>query len=631
MAALPLQVALPAAAAGLAYLNARSSLWYDLLMLRSVIPAVINMNMSQFRDRINVFYRLEENAQAAATKNRPFILYDDFTYTYAQAYDRVLRYGVWLKEKMGVKKGDVVAMDFMNSDTFVFIWMGLWSIGAKPAFINYNLREQPLVHCIETVATQLLLVDSAVADAITPEVKAALSGTRIEIFSDAYKAEVFATHPVRYPDELRHEDRLEDKAILIFTSGTTGLPKAAVISWSKLIVSANFTRRWMSATKDEVYYTCMPLYHSSAILLCFGPLLYTGGTLAIGRRFSNKTFWPDVRKFKATVIQYVGETCRYLLAAPPQIDPETKENLDKKHSVRMALGNGLRPDVWNRFKERFGIDTIGEFYGATEGTLATFNLSRNDFSMGAVGRHGWLYGLVMNLNVAFVAMDWATEQPWRDPHSGLCRRSKTDEPGELIFRLPADNVHKRFQGYYRNEKATKSKIMRDVFRRGDAWFRTGDVMRESADGMIYFHDRIGDTFRWKSENVSTTEVAHVVGLHPDIVEANVYGIELPSHDGRAGCAAIEIRGHPTPEFLDSMAKHVRQGLPRYALPLFLRIIRDSTEHATGTNKQQKNMLRDQGADPDRVGEDKVFWLHEEGYKPFGRLDWEALKGGRVKL
>ena len=314
----------------------------------------------------------------------------------------------------------------------------------------------------------------------------------------------------------------------------------------------------------------MPLYHSSACLFCLSPVLHSGSTMALGQRFSNKTFWADVRKFNATAIQYVGETCRYLLAAPPQIDPVTHENLDQKHNVRVALGNGLRPDVWNRFKTRFGIETIAEFYGATEGTLATFNLSRNDFTMGAVGRNGWLYELAMGFNIAYVAMDWVTETPVRDPASGLCRRCNRGEPGELIFRLPAENIAERFQGYYGNKKATESKIMRDVFRKGDAWFRTGDVMLRDNEGRTYFHDRIGDTFRWKSENVSTTEVAHVVGLHPDVLEANVYGIALPSHDGRAGCVALVLRGPPSPEFLHSLIAHIETGLPRYAQPLFLR-------------------------------------------------------------
>lgn len=253
--AVPLELALPAAAAGFAYLNARASLWYDVLMLRSVIPSVVSMGMSRLTGKINVFYRLEEKAKSAAFANRTFLLFGDYAYTYAQVYDRSLRYGVWLKETMGVEKGDVVAVDFLNSDTFIFIWLGLWSVGAKPAFINYNLRDQPLIHCVQTATTKLLLVDPAIAEAVTPEVQSALSGTRIEIFTEAIKADIFTTEPVRYPDELLHEDKLENMGVLIFTSGTTGLPKAAVVSWSKMIVAGNFTWHWTGATKNDVYYT----------------------------------------------------------------------------------------------------------------------------------------------------------------------------------------------------------------------------------------------------------------------------------------------------------------------------------------------------------------------------------------
>jgi len=352
--------------------------------------------------------------------------------------------------------------------------------------------------------------------------------------------------------------------------------------------------------------------------------------MALGARFSTKTFWADVRKHKATLIQYVGETCRYLVAAPPQLDPVTHENLDKKHHVRAALGNGLRPDVWNRFKERFGIEAVAEFYGATEGTFATWNYSRNDFTMGAVGRNGWLYDFVLGFRVRLVAIDYATDLPYRDPKTGLCKEPKAGEPGELLFRLPADDIETRFQGYYGNEEATAAKILRDVFKKGDAWFRTGDVMRWN-DGRIYFHDRIGDTFRWKSENVSTTEVAHVVGLHPAVQEANVYGVQLPHHDGRAGCAALVLARQPTDDVLTSLAEHVKAGLPRFALPLFLRVLHDADAHKTGTNKQQKHVLRDQGVSPSKIDGGELFWLRDGSYVKFGKTEWDELNSGRVKL
>lgn len=332
------------------------------------------------------------------------------------------------------------------------------------------------------------------------------------------------------------------------------------------------------------------------------------------------------------MIQYVGETLRYLLAAPVDIDPATGESLDKKHRVRVALGNGLRPDVWNKFKNRFGVDYIAEFYGATEGSFATWNLSRNDFSMGAVGRNGWLYNAFVGTGTALVEVDFTTDLPFRDPKTGFCRESKPGEPGEFLFKLPEKDLEKRFQGYYGDRAATNKKILRNVFRKGDAWFRTGDVMRWDSEGRIYFHDRIGDTFRWKSENVSTAEVSQALGLHPAVHEANVYGVQLPHHDGRAGCAAIILDpSAAVQDTLRSLGEHVQRSLPRYAVPIFLRVTRPGKMQTTGTNKQQKHDLRTEGVDPSKVGDDELYWLQDGRYVPFAKEDWSVLNAGKVKL
>jgi acyl-CoA synthetase (AMP-forming)/AMP-acid ligase II len=354
--------------------------------------------------------------------------------------------------------------------------------------------------------------------------------------------------------------------------------------------------------------------------------------MAIARKFSTSHFWEDVRHHGATIIQYVGETCRYLLSAPPSLDPETGDSLDRKHSVRIAFGNGLRPDVWNRFKERFGIDTIAELYGETEGHFMTLNLSRNDFSMGAVGRTGWLYHLLMGSICSMIEVDYGSDLPLRDAKTGFCRKVKTGETGELLFRLPAD-ISPLFQGYYGNETATGKKILRDVFRKGDVWFRTGDVLRWDGEGRLFFIDRIGDTFRWKSENVSTAEVSQVVGLHPAVREANVYGVKLPHHEGRAGCAAIVLEppGDPSDQVLRTLAEHVRKDLPNYARPIFLRILKEANTPATGTNKQMKHALREQGVSPTEVGSDTLFWLKNGTYVRFGDREWSEMNGARLKL
>jgi acyl-CoA synthetase (AMP-forming)/AMP-acid ligase II len=364
----------------------------------------------------------------------------------------------------------------------------------------------------------------------------------------------------------------------------------------------------------------------------FSHVLYAGATLALGKKFSTSLFWDEVRQHGATMIQYVGETCRYLLSAPIKVDPITGECLDKKHNVRVAFGNGMRPDVWAKFKERFGIDTILEFYGSTEGSFATYNLSRNDYSAGAIGRSGWLFRAFLGSAVTLVKVDHETDEPYRNPKTGLCGPPNQDEAGELLFKLTSD-VKQRFQGYYGDAESTKKKILRDVFRKGDAWFRTGDVMKWDRDGRMYFSDRIGDTFRWKSENVSTAEVAHVLGLHSAVREANVYGIELPHHDGRAGCAAV-ILEPPTPpseDLLRNLAGHVQESLPKYALPLFLRVVPPDKMHTTGTNKQQKHLLRKEGVSPKKTGKDAIYWLRDGTYVKFGPDDWHKLTKGKVKL
>lgn len=367
-----------------------------------------------------------------------------------------------------------------------------------------------------------------------------------------------------------------------------------------------------------------------------------GSTLLLGRKFSARSFMKEARENDATIIQYVGETLRYIMGVPPEIDPVTGEDLDKKHNIRLAFGNGLRPDIWNRFKERFNIPTIAEFYAATEGTSGHWNKSSNDFSAGAIGRNGLIAKTVLGGGFAIVDVDHETQEPWRDPQTGLCKRMPMGEPGELLLGIDATDPSATFQGYFRNKKATEGKIIRDVLKKGDAFFRTGDMVRWDADGRWFFSDRLGDTFRWKSENVSTSEVAEVLGSHPEVHEANVYGVALPNHDGRAGCAAIVFNQQlasgstsgpalePSGATLDSLAAHALKNLPRFATPLFLRVTAEM--QSTGNNKQQKHVFRTEGVDVTKVSRnDRLYWLQGNTYVPFRRQDWDRLNGGQVHL
>ena len=590
-------------------------------------------------DHVNLFYNLEQHATTKNMADRAFLVYQGQTWTYKEAYDIVLKYGTWLKTTHAIVPREVVAMDFMNSPVFVFLWLGIWSIGAIPAFINYNLTGAPLLHSVRTSTARLLFVDQRIKPKFTKDVIDTLGSTRAQdeggpvktVFFDAtIEGQIMGTEAIRQPDSSRSAVRL-DMALLIFTSGTTGLPKPATVTWQKIRALTSFVSSWFGLARSDRYYTCMPLYHSSAALVALCPSMVNGNTLVLGHRFSTTTFWNEVRQHDATAIQYVGETCRYLLAAKRQYDPVTGENLDRVHKVTKAIGNGLRPDVWDRFKERFGIDTIGEFYGSTEGVTATWNLSSNKFSSGAIGRGGFLSSLVMRRQCAIVEVDWTTELPLRDPlNHDLCRQVKTGEPGELMFKVDPADTHSQFQGYFNNPSATESKIFRDVIVKGDAYCRSGDVVRWDSEGRWWFCDRIGDTFRWRGENVSTAEVSAVLGTHPHIHEANVYGVEVPNHDGRAGCAALLFDTEDVTEgLLDSLAAHSRSGLPKYAVPLFLRIVRGS--QTTGNNKQLKAVLRGEGIAPERMGTDKVFWLKGGRYERFGKREWEELSQGRARL
>ncbi|KAM3515388.1 hypothetical protein MY11210_000950 [Beauveria gryllotalpidicola] len=640
--AVPLSVAVPAALGAAAYLNARSSLWYDTLMLGGILRGVAGIVYGGWVDRLNLFYALEARATSATHADKTLLLLFDgagaYTYTYRAFYDGVLRHGAYLRAHLRVRPGHVVALDFQNSDTFLLLWWGLWSIGAKPAFINCNLTSTPLAHCVKASTAKVCLVDPAVAHHFDDELvrRETEPGVQVVVFDQERQRAARTAEPVRQPDSERSDKAAGSMGILIYTSGTTGLPKPAIVSWAKLIVSSKFSVNFLGRG-DDVMYTCMPLYHASASMLGFCATVIGGSTLALGRKFSTKTFWPEVRASNATVIQYVGETLRYLLAAPPQKDPVTGADLDKAHAVRIAFGNGLRPDVWKRFQDRFGVETIAEFYGATEGTLATWNLSSNDYSVGAIGRAGWLLRTLVGRNTALVEMDWATDAPARDPETGLCRLAGPGTSGEMLFRLPdaPDDVESRFQGYFNDERATRAKILRGVFRPGDAWFRTDDVLQHNDDGLLFFMDRIGDTFRWKSENVSTAEVSQVMGLHPAVREANVYGIELPHHDGRAGCVTVCFDPPvPDDDTLRSLAAHLRATLPPYAVPLFLRVIPELGADTTGTNKQQKYNLRKLGVNPskqDRQAGVAIFWLKGDTYVPFRDKDWKKIEAGQLKL
>ena len=654
-------------------------------MLSSFITATVRTAITERRDQLNLFYELESHAQSSRA-DHVWIMFHGKTWTYSQAYQIVLKYGTWLKSK-SVQQGEIVAMDFVNSDAFIWVWFGLWSIGAKPAFINYNLTGKSLIHTIKTSTASLVLVDEessanfaehvmaehgfvpvATTTAETKQtqysfemdqsevprsvksqtlarvqqqsITATTQKRQLEIvfFDKQLHNSILMLQPTRQPDSCRANQKRNSMAMLIYTSGTTGLPKPAVMSWAKCNGGAKFVSDWLDI-KNDILYTSMPLYHSSASVLGVCAVLRASSTICLSSKFSHKTFWPEIISSKATILHYVGETCRYLLSAPAS-------PLDKAHHIRAAFGNGLRPDVWEPFKERFGIRTIFEFYAATEAPGGMWNRSDNTFSSGAIGRNGTLASLLFSPNLCVVRTDPDADgaQPLRSKDSGLCEVCDWNEAGELLYKLDPANIELKFQGYFGNNKATDSKIVRNVRKLGDAYFRSGDLMRWDREGRWWFVDRIGDTFRWKSENISTAEVADAVGRHEAVNEAAVYGVQVPGHDGRAGCAAVVFNASALSasadaensiavksEVLQSLAAHVTKELPAFARPIWIRVTRQM--QTTGTNKQQKHILQKDGIDPlaaEQAG-DKLYWLSEGTYVPFSMKELKRIEGGGVKL
>ena len=380
----------------------------------------------------------------------------------------------------------------------------------------------------------------------------------------------------------------------------------------------------------DCWYNAMPLYHGTGAMSCIIQLV-CGIGVAIGPRFSVSRFWDDICDSDSTFFVYVGETVRYLLNAPTH--PR-----ERAHRLRAVYGNGLRPDVWDKFRRRFNVPEIAEFFNSTEGMFGLINWDRGDYFAACVGHHGLILRLLLHNYYIPVRIDHETGDIWRDPKTGFAQRMPYEQGGEILVSVPNKEA---FQGYWRSQAATDKKFSVDVFKKGDIYYRTGDALKRDRDGKWYFIDRLGDTFRWKSENVSTAEVAECLGTYPGVAEANVYGVLVPNHEGRAGCAAIHV--DPTTTWssinLNDLLAYTRARLPKYAVPVFLRVVKSSTH--IHNHKQNKVPLRKEGVRPDLMGtevpegrEDMIFWCPgsgSKGFVEFKREDWERLARGEARL
>jgi fatty-acyl-CoA synthase len=555
---------------------------------------------------------------AARHGDKPALVSDRESLTYRALAERSRRYARWAMAQ-GLAKGDVIALLMTNRPEYVAIWLGIARAGGAVALVNTHVVGPSLAHCIDAVAPRHIIVAEGLAESLEgarPHLATAphfWSHGSAGPFPDI-AAEVAGFSGEALGDRECPPVGIDDLALYVYTSGTTGLPKAARISHYRLMMWTHWFAGMMETGSCDRMYNCLPMYHSIGGAAAIGAALVNGGAVAIREKFSASAFWDDVVRFDCTLIQYIGELCRYLLHAPSHPN-------ETRHRLRLACGNGLRADIWEEFKQRFHIPQILEFYAATEANISLFNVEGRT---GAIGRIPPF--MAQRSTLALVRFDIACGAPVRDAH-GFCIRCAANEVGEAIGRISkvaADHAT-RFDGYS-DEAETEKKILRDVFEPGDAWYRTGDLMRRDEGGFYFFVDRIGDTFRWHGENVATSEVAAAITSFPGIIDANVYGLAIPGTDGRAGMAELVCA---RPIDLAAFRDHLAVRLPRYAHPVVLRM--QSGIDVTPTFKQVKNRSAtalDPGSCPDPL---YVLDPQQRAYVRLDQVLYARILGGVLRL
>ncbi|MFI6868606.1 long-chain-acyl-CoA synthetase [Nocardia sp. NPDC050406] len=569
--------------------EARSTV--SLLDLARALPGMALQAPQMARNALGLLVKSGDKAsiglffQRGARKHpdRVFLKFEGRAYTWAQANAEVNRYAHTLAAR-GVRRGDVVGVLMTNRPETLFTALATVKLGATVGLLNHNQRDTVLEHSFGLL--------NSVLDVIGEECREAydtLSEPRphtlwsADLVAEANSAE--ASNPA-----VTEEITARERAFLIFTSGTTGLPKASVMThlrWTKSM--AGLGGLGVRLRGDDTMYCCLPLYHNNAITVALSSVVASGASLALGRHFSASRFWDEAIASEATAFIYIGELCRYLLNQP-------HKRTDRAHKVSIAVGNGLRPELWDEFRDRFGIKRIVEFYGASEGNVAFINAFGVDRTAGFTP-----------LPFAIVEYDDATGEALRGP-DGRLRKVKSGGVGLLLAKVTDRSP---FDGYT-DKSATESKLLRDAFTDGDCWFDTGDLVRDQGYWHIAFVDRLGDTFRWKGENVATTQVEGAFDGLDAITQAVVYGVDIPGADGKAGMAAITLE--PDAKFDgQQLAAHLFDRLPGYAVPLFIRVVPELEQ--TSTFKSRKVELRKQGYEPDDKSELYVLAGRGDGYIP----------------
>jgi fatty-acyl-CoA synthase len=547
---------------------------------------------------------------------RTALISDRETLSFADLAGRTRRYARWALDH-GLGRGDVVALLMPNRPEYMAVWLGLSRVGVTTALVNTQLRGPSLRHALTVAKASHVIVDADLAPQVASMAADVDGAPTLWVHGESACLWPRIDLALMVIDEApltRGENRtvtLSDRALLIYTSGTTGLPKAANVSHHRVMSWSHWFAGLIDIQPTDRLYDCLPMCHSAGGVAAVGAALVGGASVAIAEKFSASRFWDDIARFECTLFQYIGELCRYLVAAPPH-------PAERAHALRLACGNGLSGEVWTKFQARVAIPRILEFYAATEGNFSLYNVEGKP---GAIGRTPPF--LSHRFPAAIVKYDADTGAPARG-RDGFCQRCEAGEAGEAVGRVAAVGAA-RFEGYT-DAAATETKLLRDVFETGDAWVRTGDLMYTDDQGFYYFVDRIGDTFRWKGENVATAEVGAAIRSFPGVEDACVYGAAVPGAPGKAGMAAVVAK----PSFhLASFRAHLAERLPDYARPVFLRLV--ESLDVTETFKQKKAALAAEGWEP---AADDLLFIDDRAagaYVPLDGLLARQLRAGELRL
>ena len=555
---------------------------------------------------------------SARMGDAPAILSDTESLTWSGLAGRANQYARWALAQ-NLAKGDVICLLMTNRPEYFAAWLGITSVGVVVSLLNTNLVGASLAHCVRIVAPRHIISSSQFLET-TQEVLPQLSQSpivwahgpgntsfpRIDL-----KLQSCSTDPLNANE--RRSTTTSDLALYIYTSGTTGLPKAARVSHARVMQWSHWFAGMMDVQPMDRMYSCLPMYHSVGGVQAVGAMLVGGGSVVVREKFSASQFWDDVVRWDCTLFQYIGELCRYLLHTNSSAN-------ETPHRIRLACGNGLAADIWDSFKDRFRIPQILEFYAATEGNVSLFNVQGKRGAIGHIPSY-----LTHRFSPLLVMTNIETGKPMRDEH-GLCVPCAAGQTGEALGKMNDDtsNPGSRFEGYTSSD-ASENKILRNVVAAGDAWFRTGDLMRKDEKGYYYFIDRMGDTFRRKGENVATSEVEETLCDFPGVQHANVYGVTVLGVEGRIGMAALAIGRELN---LAELRNFLIDRLPLYARPVFLRI-RTSMD-LTGTFKYSKTDLIREGFDPD-ASRDALYFDAGESFIPIDGDLHQRIHAGEFRL